>query len=113
MRLVLGQANQEVPLLLVDAGGARLTGLALADINVTIWKPGFEGFGTTENEHPARELGFGWYAYAVGVSDVDTEGVTVLRATHATSAASETVLDVVRESAAPPATKRPISAEGV
>ena len=113
MRLVLGQADQEVPILLLSAAGARLTGLAPADILVKVWKQGFEGFGQTEREHPVRELGFGWYAYAVGATDMDTEGVAVLRATHAESVPSETVLDVVRVAAEPPATARPIGSEGV
>ncbi len=112
MRLLLGQDGQEVPFLLLGASGNRLAGLALADIDVTIWKPTFAGFGRTVNEHPARELGDGWYVYAAGTADVDVEAPLVLRAKHASSVPCEVVLDVVPVEPVVPATGRPIGREG-
>ena len=112
MRLLLGTDGQEVPFCLTDAAGNRLTSLALADIDVTVWKPTFAGFGRTANEHPAREIGFGWYVYAAGAADVDVEAPLVLRAVHDSAVPCEVVLDVVPAEPSVPATARPIGREG-
>jgi hypothetical protein len=113
MRLQLGLDGQEIPFLLKDAAGNRLTGLTLEEIDVTIWKAGFIGFGQTVHEHPSAELGDGWYVYTAGEADLDVEGPCLLRAEHASSGVTtECELDVAFVAPPTPATARPIGREG-
>ncbi len=112
MRLQLGIDGQEIPFRLTDAAGNRLTDLPLDEIDVTIWKAGFIGFGQTVLEHPSSELGDGWYVYTAGEADLDAEGPCLLRAVHPASQVSEMELDVVFSAPPMPTTARPIGREG-
>jgi hypothetical protein len=72
--------GQEVPFLMVDAFNRPVREIPLDSIEVTQWKPGFEGFGKTENKKAHREIGKGWYTYLTGLSDTDTLGLNIFSA---------------------------------
>ncbi len=74
MELILGTGAQEI---LVNMNA---TGLNLETLTVSVWKPGFVGWGVSLAQCD-REVGSGRYALILDATDVDTPGPVSFRVT--------------------------------
>lgn len=67
------------------------SGLTLSTITVSVWKKGYNGFGTSVNTNPDRELTdnnsnkSGLYVYKTSGTDCDTLGLSMFMATDGTN----------------------------